>query len=38
MEVFRKIVSLSKEIDKIGLQFSIHKSNDKSRNILIPYE
>ena len=36
-EVFGKIVSLSKEIDKIGLQFSIHKSNDEDRNTLIPF-
>lgn len=36
-EVFRKMISLSKEIDKIGLQFSIHKSNDEERNQLIPF-
>lgn len=27
-----------KKIDKVGLQFSIHKSNDVTRNVLIPYE
>ena len=27
----------SKEIDKVGLQFSIHKSTDAQRNKLIPY-
>ncbi len=32
-----KLIELSKEIDKIGLQFSIHKSNDEERNKLIPY-
>lgn len=36
-EVFDKIISLSARIDKVGLQFSIHKSNDKERDILIPY-
>ena len=37
-EVFHRIIKLSKEIDKIGLQFSIHKSNDKDRNELIPFK
>lgn len=37
-EVFRRIIALSKEIDKIGLQFSIHKSNDFERNKLIPFK
>lgn len=36
-EVFNKIIKLSKEIDKVGLQFSIHKSNDDDRNKLIPF-
>lgn len=36
-EVFSKVISLSKEINKIGLQFSIHKSNDEERNKLIPF-
>lgn len=36
-KTFSKIIRLSKKIDKIGLQFSIHKSNDKERNILIPF-
>jgi len=27
---------LSKEIDKIGIQFSVHESNDKDRSKLIP--
>lgn len=37
-KTFSKITRLSKKIDKIGLQFSIHKSNDKERNILIPFK
>ena len=36
-KTFSKIIRLSKKIDKIGLQFSIHKSNDKERNLLIPF-
>lgn len=33
-----RMIKLSKEIDKIGLQFSIHKAFDSERDILIPYE
>lgn len=36
-ETFSKIINLSKKIDKIGLQFSVHKSNDSERNVLIPF-
>lgn len=36
-EVFSKIISLSKEVYNVGLQFSIHKSNDEERNKLIPF-
>ena len=36
-ETFGKIVKLSKEIPNVGLQFSIHKSNDADRNKLIPF-
>lgn len=36
--VFKDLIDLSIEIDKIGLQFSIHKSTDEERNILIPYK
>lgn len=36
-EAFNKLLKLSKEIDKVGLQFSIHKSNDFERAELIPY-
>jgi 23S rRNA (adenine2503-C2)-methyltransferase len=35
---YGRLIALSKKIDKVGLQFSIHKSNDCERNILIPYE
>lgn len=37
-EDYGRMIKLSKEIDKIGLQFSIHKAFDVERNILIPYE
>ena len=37
-EAFRRFLDLSKKVDKIGLQFSIHKSNDAARNKLIPYQ
>lgn len=37
-EVFRDMINISKKIEKVGLQFSIHKSNDIERNKLIPYE
>lgn len=37
-EAIRRLISLSKKIDKIGLQFFIHKSTDIERDILIPYE
>lgn len=37
-ETFSKIIDLSKRIDKIGLQFSIHKSNDEERNEFIPFK
>lgn len=30
-------IKLSKEINKIGLQFSVHKSTNKERNKLIPF-
>lgn len=32
------LIELSKHINKIGLQFSIHKSTDEERNVLIPYK
>lgn len=36
-DVWLKLINLSKEIPKIGLQFSIHKASDDARNKLIPY-
>lgn len=36
--VWNRVIDISKRIDKVGLQFSIHKSNDSDRNKLIPYE
>lgn len=35
---YGKLITLSKEISKVGLQFSIHKSTNMERNKLIPYE
>lgn len=37
-EVFNRIINISKKIDKVGLQFSIHKSNDIERDKLIPFK
>jgi len=36
-ENFKRLIELAEEIDKVGLQFSVHKSNDEDRNKLIPY-
>lgn len=36
-ESFRRFMVLSKEVDKIGLQFSIHKSTNQERDRLIPF-
>lgn len=33
-----KFISLSRSIDQIGLQFSIHESTDADRNALIPFK
>lgn len=35
---YEDFIDLSKDHDKIGLQFSIHKSTDEERNELIPFE
>lgn len=35
---FEKILNISKEISKVGLQFSIHRAFEKERNELIPYK
>jgi len=37
-EAFNRLLRISKPITSIGLQFSIHKSNNIDRNKLIPYE
>lgn len=37
-DVWNTVIQASKDIEKIGLQFSIHKSTDAARNILIPYK
>lgn len=37
-EAISRMICLSTEISKVGLQFSIHKSTDDMRNKLIPYE
>ena len=36
-ENFKRLIQLAEEIDKVGLQFSVHKSTDEARNKLIPY-
>jgi len=36
--VFNKMIRASKQIDKIGLQFSIHEAKDVDRDELIPYK
>jgi len=38
VDCYNEMISLSRSIPKIGLQFSIHKSTDEMRNKLIPYE
>ena len=35
---FKDLIELSQEIDKVGLQFSIHKSTDEERDELIPFK
>lgn len=35
---WNRLIQLSKKIPKVGLQFSIHKSTDTARDILIPYK
>jgi len=37
-EAIESMIQLSKEIDKVGLQFSIHHSFEGERNKLIPYK
>lgn len=35
--VWKRVIDISKRINKVGLQFSIHQSVDAARDILIPY-
>lgn len=35
---YSRLIELSKRIDKVGLQFSIHKAFDDERDVLIPYK
>ena len=37
VDVFNRIINISKEIKNVGLQFSIHESNDYKRDKLIPF-
>lgn len=36
-EVWKRVIQLSKEVDKVSLQFSIHKATNGERGVLIPY-
>lgn len=36
--VLNEMINISKYISKVGIQFSVHKSNDWHRNKLIPYK
>lgn len=35
---YQPVIDISKEIDKVGLQFSVHESTDDARNALIPFK
>jgi len=35
---YQPVIDISKEINKVGLQFSVHESTDKARNALIPFK
>ena len=37
-DIYNRLMLLSRKIDKVGLQFSIHKSVDSERDKLIPYK
>lgn len=37
-KVWERVINISKRINKVGLQFSIHKAFDDVRDKLIPYE
>lgn len=35
---YSPLIKLSQEIDKVGLQFSVHESTDEARNNLVPFK
>lgn len=35
---YQPVIDISKEVDKVGLQFSVHESTDEARNQLIPFQ
>lgn len=37
-KAFQRLFSVSKDIKKVGLQFSIHEAFEEKRNILIPFK
>jgi 23S rRNA (adenine2503-C2)-methyltransferase len=37
-EGMRNLAMISQEIEKIGLQFSVHESTDAARNLLVPFK
>ncbi len=36
--LYGRFLQFSKRYDRVGLQFSIHRSTDEARNVLIPYK
>jgi 23S rRNA (adenine2503-C2)-methyltransferase len=35
---YQPVIDISQEVDKVGLQFSVHESTDEARNELIPFK
>lgn len=35
---YQPVIDISKEVSKVGLQFSVHESTDEARNALIPFK
>jgi 23S rRNA (adenine2503-C2)-methyltransferase len=35
---YQPVIDISQEVDKVGLQFSVHESTDEARNNLIPFK
>jgi 23S rRNA (adenine2503-C2)-methyltransferase len=35
---YQPVIDISQEVDKVGLQFSVHESTDEARNALIPFK